>query len=111
MAQFKFSQWLEMQYIEWMRRSSQRKTLTAFADWIGVSQSQLSRYMAGKITPNKDNLQIMAEKLGPEIYDVLGLLRPDLREARLLALFRKLDEIQKDALIATLDKNGPPNAN
>lgn len=33
--------------------------------------------MNGKRSPNPESLRVLSSKLGPEVYDVLGLDRPD----------------------------------
>lgn len=101
-----FSQWLEMQFIEWMARDRKRKTVTAFAAWMGINPSLMTRYMNGQMRPTGEKVDKIAAKLGPEIYDVLGLARPDPREARLLDLFRGLDEAQKETALTYLQRQG-----
>lgn len=72
-----FPNWLEQKYIEWMATEKRRRTLTAFAEWLDVSQPLISRYMAGQVMPNEENVHKIAARLGPEVYDLLGLARPD----------------------------------
>jgi transcriptional regulator with XRE-family HTH domain len=72
-----FHYWLEQKFLEWMTRERQRKTVTAFADYIGVTQSMMTRYLNGQMIPTGDNVHKLAARLGPEVYDLLGLARPD----------------------------------
>ena len=69
--------WLESKYIEWISVSGERRTISEFAAWLDISQSLLSRYMNGTRTPSRKNTDKIAARLGPEIYDLLGLQRPD----------------------------------
>ena len=69
--------WLESKYIEWLSDSGQRRTVSEFAEWLGISRSLLSRYLSGSRTPSRKNAEKIAARLGPEIYDLLGLQRPD----------------------------------
>ncbi len=54
-----------------------RKTLDEFADHLYVSRSILSLWLSGKRKPGAENVRSLALVLGLEIYDVLGLPRPD----------------------------------
>lgn len=94
-----FSEWLEKKYLEWQTQAGKRKTLTSFAKWLGVSKSLMSRYLNDKVTPSLDKVQIMASQLGPEIYDVLGLARPDPAVRELQALYTAMPpEEQKEIM-------------
>ncbi len=55
----------------------EKKTIQEFANHLEVSQSILSHWMNGKRKPNTENLRHLSGKLGFEVYDVLGLPRPD----------------------------------
>jgi transcriptional regulator with XRE-family HTH domain len=71
-------QFLDQKYLQWQTAQGKRKTVQEFADYLGISQSVLSHYMNGKRKkPTSDNLRALSNKLGFEIYDVLGLPRPD----------------------------------
>lgn len=73
----KFSQFFEMKYLEWQTKQGGRKTVSEFAEWLGIAQTTASTYMHGKRKPEGDTLIRLSEKLGIEIYDSLGLPRPD----------------------------------
>ena len=73
----KFSQFFEMKYLEWQTKQGGRKTVSEFAKWLGIAQTTASTYMSGKRKPEGDTLIRLSEKLGIEIYDSLGLPRPD----------------------------------
>lgn len=72
-----FRQFLEMKFLEWQQRAGGRKTVYEFADYIGVSQPAVSSWWNETRIPQGDNVRKLAEKLGLEVYDVLGLPRPD----------------------------------
>lgn len=75
----KFSQYLEMKFLEWQSKEGGRKTVKEFAGFIGVSQSTISSWWNGIRVPEGENIQKIAIKLGIEVYDVLGIQRPDPR--------------------------------
>lgn len=72
-----FRQFLEMKYLEWQRDSGGRKTVNDFARYIGVSPSTISMWWSGERSPQGENIVKLSFKLGLEVYDVLGLPRPD----------------------------------
>lgn len=72
-----FSSWFETKYLEWQIRESGRKSVDKFSTYLGVSQPAVSSWLNGHRKPTGRNVEKLAEKLGPEIYDLLGLQRPD----------------------------------
>jgi len=72
-----FPQYLELKFLEWQHEKGGRKTVGEFAEYLGIAQSTASSYMNGKRIPEGETLRYIAIKLGIEVYDVLGLPRPD----------------------------------
>ena len=73
-----FPQFLELQFLEWQRREGGRKTVGEFARHLGVAQTTVSSWWNGKSTPTDDVIiRRLADRLGLEVYDSLGLDRPD----------------------------------
>jgi transcriptional regulator with XRE-family HTH domain len=72
-----FRQFLELKFLQWQQESGGRRTVLEFAKYIGVSQSSISMWWNRERLPEGDNVQKLANKLGIEVYDVLGLPRPD----------------------------------
>jgi len=72
-----FRQFLEIQFLEWQQRSGGRKTVFQFAEYLGVKQQTVSNWWNETRMPQGENVRKIAEKLGVEVYDVLGLPRPD----------------------------------
>jgi len=72
-----FRQWFEFQYLEWQRNQGGRKTVMQFAEYLGTSQQTVSNWLNGSREPMGDNIRKIADRLGLEVYDVLGLDRPD----------------------------------
>ena len=71
-----FPQWLFHKYLDWQGEMGQRKSVTAFAAYVGVSQPQMTAYLKGDYLPKGENLGKMAAVLGVEVYDVMGMPRP-----------------------------------
>lgn len=97
----KFRQWIEMKYLEYQRNSGGRKTVLQFAEHLGVSQQTLSNWMNETRTPQGDNVRKIADKLGLEVYDVLGLERPD---PILFYIQKHWDELPEEAQRALLEQ-------
>jgi predicted transcriptional regulator len=104
-----FHDWLERKFIEW--RGDTRKNVTQFASYLGVSQPTVSAWInntRGQPTTPKI-INSLASKLGPEIYDILGMTRPagselSPKKRHLLELLEKNDNDQlTDQVIAELE--------
>lgn len=73
-----FPQFLENRFLTWQQKEGGRRTVKQFAEWLGFPQSTLSTWWTKDITPKDEEvLRKLAIKLGMEVYDVLGLPRPD----------------------------------
>ena len=96
-----FRQWIEMKYLEWQRNSGGRKTVLQFAEHLGVSQSTVSTWFNETRTPQGDNVRKIADKLGLEVYDVLGLERPD---PILFYIQKHWDELPEEAQRTLLEQ-------
>ena len=82
--------WLNQKFVEWERTQGGRQSYYAFARFLGVSQSGLGMWMTGSSMPGGDDLIALADKLGPEVYDVLGLPRPNADVQRVTVSFASL---------------------
>jgi len=69
--------WLMKRYLSWQQKEDELKNINEFAEYLGVSQPTLSMWLGGSHLPSKHSADLLAAKLGPEIYDLLGLARPD----------------------------------
>jgi transcriptional regulator with XRE-family HTH domain len=96
MLQMTFPDFLETKYLEWQLKEMGRKTIVQFAAYIGVSQPILSMWMSGKKRPGIDNIKLLAEIFGDEVYDALGLPRPNPYLQKVNRLWEFIpEEIQK----------------
>jgi len=68
-----FTHWLNLKFLEWQSETGQRQTLKAFAQCIGVKPTTLSSWLNADVLPTGDKVQLLADKLGYEVYGVLGI--------------------------------------
>jgi transcriptional regulator with XRE-family HTH domain len=93
-----FREWMNKKYIEW--RGDSRGTISEFAEYIGVRQPVMSKWMnKGGTMPDASSLAKIASKFGVEVYDVLGLPRPMdsmTSQEKYRELLSILDELPED---------------
>jgi transcriptional regulator with XRE-family HTH domain len=71
-----FSEWLLRKFREWEQSTKHRQSVTAFARYLGVKQPSLNRWMTGDNIPDTIGILILAQKLGPEIFQVINVPLP-----------------------------------
>jgi transcriptional regulator with XRE-family HTH domain len=69
------AKYLEEEFRKYYIHSGGRRSQTDFARELGISPTNLSKYMNGVQAPDAKNQDRIAAKLGPGIYDVLGVPR------------------------------------
>lgn len=72
----KLAKYMEDEFVKYRMKHGFMKSQSDFAAWIGISQANINRYINGVQMPSTPKIIKIAEKLGPEIYDVLDLQRP-----------------------------------
>lgn len=90
--------WLNQKFIEWEKAQGRSQSYYAFARYLEVSQSGLGQWMVGSGAPGGDDLLNIAKKLGLEIYDVMGLPRPNAQVQRVTVSFASLPPEIRDKL-------------
>ena len=94
------SEWIRKKYIDWLASVGEIRTQREFAEYIGIDKVSMSRYLNNKIkTPDTETVEKFAAKLGPEVYDVLGLARPDPQLQALTAVWHELDDEIKQTIL------------
>jgi transcriptional regulator with XRE-family HTH domain len=73
----KFSDWITHKFVEWQASQGRRKTIQEFAAYLGVSRPLLNMWINGNKKPGSENIKLLSEIFGNEIYDVLNLPRPN----------------------------------
>lgn len=99
-----FKDWLMGKFIEWEKTQPRRQSYSAFARYLNVKQSSLSQWMAGSYDPEDENIEKIAEKLGEETYDALGLPRPDRQLEKLVNIYDGVPEENHEVLISLVEE-------
>lgn len=90
--------WLLGKMLDWQREQGERKTVEEFADYLGVKRGTVNQWLNGARKPKGAYVRLIADKFGPEIYDLLGLARPDFGASALEAIIRLLTPDKKAEL-------------
>jgi len=72
-----FADFINKKYVEWQAQNGKRKTLEEFSAYLGISRPLLSMWMNGVHRPGNENMKLLVEIFGLEVYDALDLPRPD----------------------------------
>lgn len=98
----KLEEFLEAEHLKWMVREGKKKSQNDFAKWLGVASGSLSQWMNGMRLPSEENVHLLADKLGPKVYDILGHRRSmpkDERFQKLAEYWYEFNEDQRDKLL------------
>ena len=91
--------WLERNYIGW--RNAQpigEDSITKYAKTLGVPRTALAHWLAGDSVPENDNVIKLANRLGSEIYDILGWEHPMTSYEALIIERKDQEAAQKEAV-------------
>ncbi len=101
--------WLTVKFLEWQNAQGDVCSISEWAEWLSVNSRKLvitrpslSLWMNDKRHPTGDFLEVLAEKLGPELYDVLGKSRPDAKLAFVTSVWHRLSPACVDEVITTI---------
>ena len=99
------TEWIEQKLVQWRSKQTTRKAgVTHFAAYVGISRDVMSSYLDKGVRPSGKNLEQIGEVLGYEIYDLLGLERPDPWVKRMEKLFDGLSPEARDKAEAFIRK-------
>ncbi len=87
-----------------------RRTVTEFAEHLGVSRDTLNKWMNGTRTPTGKHVDMLVSKLGPEIYDVLDLRRPSFDFSIFDLFWDKLSDEQQGEVLTLMRGCAEQNA-
>lgn len=90
-------------FLEWEKGTGQRQSYSAFARYLGVKQSTLSQWLTGNYPPNIEHVRILAEKLGSDIYSVMGLGVNDPRLQELQKAYDAIPESNRSELFGLIE--------
>lgn len=88
-----FHQWFQEKYYQWVQSQPGEENFRAFCDLLGYPPSQVSHWLEGKTTPQEAQLLSIASVVGIEVYDVLGLQKPD---PEILGIFNSFPHLAGD---------------
>lgn len=70
-------------HVRLIAESGERKTVDEYAEYLGISKSLLDKLQSGaREKIDDDTAHKLAARLGPEVYDVFGMPRPDPAQSR-----------------------------
>jgi len=72
-----FPEWINKKFVLWQAERGERKTIQEFAAFLGISRPLLNMWMNANRKPGTENIKILEEIFGLEVYDALGLPRPN----------------------------------
>jgi transcriptional regulator with XRE-family HTH domain len=116
--EIEFKEWLMLEFKKYETKMGGRQNFVDFARFLKVKPPTLTRWLNGDSIPTGDSVYQLATRLGPEVYDVLGLpipnysliefmsVPPDLKDA-MFSAFREIDS----ALSATAITLSPDEKN
>ena len=87
-----FSSWLESKYLEWQMAEGERKSIDEFSKFLGVSRPAVSSWLNGHREPTGWNVDKLAQKLGDEVYEILGLQPPEMLDPQLARLVEAYEQ-------------------
>jgi transcriptional regulator with XRE-family HTH domain len=111
----KFPNYLEQQFLAWQQRNGRRKTLDEFAHYLEISRPLLSMWLKGTRRPGPKKIEFLVELFGPEVYDSLGIPRPDPDLQTLENIWYRIPkgirQVLREQGEKFVDKNDPPSHN
>lgn len=72
-----FPEFLEKQFLSWQKDLGKRQNIEDFAAYLGVSRPLLTMWMNGSRRPGKENLKLLSAIFGMQVFDLVGLPRPN----------------------------------
>jgi transcriptional regulator with XRE-family HTH domain len=98
MKETPLSKWLNARFLKWQSDSGRKRTTVEFAKYLGLGRGTVTQWMDGaRERPKALYVQKLAEKLGPDLYDVLGLARPEPADAELKSINDNWERFAADA--------------
>jgi transcriptional regulator with XRE-family HTH domain len=71
------AKWLSDKFLEWLQKEGEVKTKKDFAEYLRVEQTLVIKWLKGSTLPGNENVIKIGNRLGFEIYDLLGWERPE----------------------------------
>ena len=72
-----FKDWLMDKFLEWEKtQTNGRSNYSNFARYLGIGVNNYAQWRSGNNLPSIEKARILAEKLGYEVYEILGYSAP-----------------------------------
>lgn len=102
-------QWLNHQFLLWQLNQGGRQTVGEFAKYLGVSRDALYKWINGQRVPDLECVEKLADKLGPEVYALVGLPLPNQQLLRIKRSWEDLSEAEQEAFAAEVERMAASN--
>lgn len=101
-------QWLDRKYLAWQVAQGESRSIAEFARHLGVSRGTFNKWSSGERSPDAYSVELLARGCqDDEIYDLVGLKRPDPLLRRMTDLFSQLSEKKKLEYLRRLEGEEP----
>ena len=104
MTKTDFANWLDKKFLEWQQREGGSRTALEFSEWLGFANATVNQWLNGNRSPESGNVHLLALKLGLEVYDVLGLPRPDELPYLVQVNVHKLKDAERAAIRKVIER-------
>ncbi len=98
MVKGKIANWLFNEFLEWQKTQGRKMPQYKFANYLGVKPSTYSMWISGKQDPDPYNTDKIANKLGPKVYEIMGMTPPPEFIKKLVAVYDELTPDQRHQL-------------
>ena len=91
--------WLHQQWTAWDKETGEHTSGVQLAEYLDIERHVLNAYLNGKRVPSGENLEKIAAKFGPRIYDLAGIVRPDPQLKRIQEMYDQIPAGERDDLL------------
>lgn len=92
-------QFTNKKFLEWQNQMGARKTITAFANYIGIPQPTVSLWLNGSRLPkSNEEIEKISSIWGLDVYDALQVERPDEYLYKLKKVWKDLSTEKRRAI-------------
>ena len=96
--------WLDKKFLEWQNQMGEPMRQKQFAAYIGVKPSTYSSWVNDGVPPTGENLYKLADKLGYEIYEIVGETPPSPSVRALRRAQDAFNELSPEQQVTFLDR-------
>lgn len=104
----KVRQWIMDKFLDWQKQSRDRKSVTEFSAYLGIGNTTVTKWLNGDRTPRGVYIEMVARKLGDEIYELVGTKKKD-RSSLMDSLYEELLPEQQEKVDGLIRKFAEQN--